>query len=66
MSKLKHVDSERIGDELFVRDLLDRMEGQNNYAKAGAVVDGLRKRMRDRFREDMRMKAEREKGADHA
>jgi hypothetical protein len=48
-----------MGDELFVCELLDEMEGVPNWNKAKAIVKGLRKRMKERHLEIQRRVAER-------
>lgn len=49
----------RMDDELFVSQLLDKMEGRPNRDKARSIVKGLRKRWRERHLENERMAAER-------
>lgn len=55
----KHADSVRVGDELFVCELLDQMEGQPNWNKAQTIVKELRKRMQERHLEVKRRAVER-------
>lgn len=55
MPNLKHAELIKIGDVLFVMDLLSEMNGKDKFMMASAIVNGLRKRMRDRYREDLRM-----------
>lgn len=59
--RLKHAELVQIDDELFVSDLLDKMEGRPNWNKATAIVKGLRKRMQERHLQNERMAAERKK-----
>ena len=49
----------RMDDELFVSQLLDKMEDRPNWDKARSIVKGLRKRWRKRHLENERMAAER-------
>jgi len=55
----KHADSVRLGDELFVCELLDKLEGRSNLKKAETIVKELRKRMQERHLDIERRAAER-------